>query len=111
MAYRLKAGDLQSTVSIEKPVVSYTDWNEPQDSWSVLASCVRCRITAKGGGEQSAGDKQVSIVSYEVAMWYRPTLLPNMRLDWKGKKLNIEAVYDPDGRRVVTVALCKEVSL
>lgn len=110
MPFRMKSGELRNTVTIEKPVATVDAYNTPVPEWKSIASCVRCRITGKSGAEQTIGDKQVSIVTYEVVMRYRTTVLPNMRLVYGEKYLNIDAVFDPDGMRRWVVCVCKETT-
>ncbi len=111
MAFKINIGELRNRVYIEQLVPTFNSCNEQlPDEWKKVSGCVPCRITAKGGGEQTISDKQVSIVTYEVVMRYRPSVVPMMRLDWDGKILNIDAVFDPEGRRRWTVCLCKEAT-
>lgn len=109
MAKYLGSGQLNNKLSIEKLVTSYNSYGEPKEEWQTVASCVHAQVLGRGGAEQTLADQRTAIITYEVTLRYREGVLPSMRFKWGSKTLNIDAAYDPDGRRRWLVCLCKEV--
>ncbi len=107
LATNIKAGDLRYQVIIEKPKASSTEDGTGHIDLNDDANWVEvCRRFANpqslGGSEVVINDKIVAIGRWSVEMRYdrlTSEMTTPYRIRYDGRKLNIQSVSDPDGRK------------
>jgi SPP1 family predicted phage head-tail adaptor len=87
-------GILDTFATIEQPVQTRNELNEPETVWQELEP-VWCRLQAGSAGEGVAGDAKTVSAAYAVTLHYTPTVTPAMRIIVGGTIYNITAVDHP----------------
>lgn len=75
--------------------------------WTPVAS-LWGEVIPLSGSRMRAFDRMNNLVSYRVHLRFRCDVRPGMRLLWGDRLLDVQAAFDPDGRRHILECLCQE---
>lgn len=92
------AGDLRIRLALEQAVALPDGAGGDTLSWMHMAF-VWAEMKALGGGERLAFGRTEPALSWRMSIRYRPDVRPQMRFRKDQRVFEIQAVYDPDGRR------------
>jgi SPP1 family predicted phage head-tail adaptor len=104
---KLTAGSMIHIVRVEKP-------NDTQDAlgrptgWTPFVQNVPARVEDISGRETYLAGRFVDQVSHLVKMRYLPGVKGNMRVIWEDRILEIQAILQPDGKRIEHQLVCVE---
>lgn len=103
------AGKLRHRLEIVRPSdgSQTDDYGQPQAIPATVAT-VWGSVESLSGRELLLAQQVNAETTHRVVMRYRDDLTKDMRLNYRGTTLEIEAVLDRSGRRVELELLCKE---
>lgn len=104
----MTAGSLNRRITIQRPSTETDDYGQPTTAWKTVA-CTWASIHAATGKEVFKYGF-VSELSHVITIRFSPFVQSNMRVLYRGRVFNIQAVSDPDEGRVQLDLLCVEVS-
>ena len=107
---RTTIDDLSERISIRYRAVARTERGD-------IIRCEemeRCKVWAKvlpiSAPIESVGIERQASIHYRIVLRYRPDILPDDEVLWRGKRLTItNTPYDAESRHVWTVLECVEV--
>jgi SPP1 family predicted phage head-tail adaptor len=103
-----ESGKLKEYVTIEKPSTSQDSLGKP-NGWVAFASNLPAEVQDQSGRETYlAAQRFVDQVSHVVKIRFLPGINGNMRVLWNGRILQIQAVLQPDGKRIEHRLICLE---
>lgn len=99
----MTAGQLGEQVAIQSSTATQNSYGEPVLTWSTVATVwanvsVNRRATDLERFVEATG-AEVQRTQYTVTIYYRTDVTERNRLVWGSETLDIEQVYDPDGRK------------
>ena len=109
----MRAGILRHRVSIEAYDATVDAWGQPVEAWTAIATSLPADVRDVRGREYwSGGQTPAGEVTTRVRIRYRDdlSLARQMRVVHGGRVLPIEAILDPDGRRVELHLMCQEAA-
>jgi len=102
-------GALRHRVTFKTPAATLDDgggqtltWNDGPAMWA--------RIVSLGGVEIVRASEIVPRGTYRLTIRYRADLTPAMRVAFGSKLLEIDAIFDPEGKDEVLFIDCHDVS-
>lgn len=104
----INAGDLIHRIQIVKPTLAQDSaggWQ--QDTDSVFAT-VWASIEALTGRELYAAQQRVSEVTHKITIRWYPGIVARMNVWFDNRVFQIQAVQNPDERKIMLVLLCLE---
>lgn len=66
-------------------------------------------VQAVAGRERAAAGQLNTAMTYRIQIRRRSDVAPSWRITWRTRTLQVNAVYDPDGRREWQILECTEV--
>ncbi len=93
------------TIETQPRPQDVNDESEPKDDWQAVAT-TWAEVLTLSGRQLELALQQVAQATHAVTIRWRPGVTTKQRLDWRGLKLNIGSVIDPDGLRVELRLLC-----
>ncbi len=106
----IRAGDLNSRVTIQAPSGSPADDGQPSGEYEDFLTGVPAQIRGVGGGEFIRGVQVQAGITNLITIRFRDDVTPNMRVIYGERTLNIQAAIDPEGRRRELQLHCKELA-
>jgi SPP1 family predicted phage head-tail adaptor len=105
----VRAGELRHRVVIQKKptTVARNGFGEEVIAWQVLAT-TWARVETLSGGEAIEQARAGATLTHRVTMRYQRNVVPEMRVVWDERTLEIHAVV-PDERKRVMALECSEV--
>lgn len=103
-------GDLRERVTLQQRIYASDGGGGVTESWSAIIA-LWAAVRTLGGEERLAADAISGRLTHEVWLHYRAGVTPAMRFEWRGRPLEIRAVFDPDGRQRRLKCLCAERDL
>lgn len=95
------AGPLNSRVAIQRATTTYSETNQPLESWSTIATRW-AEVKAVADAEVVKADRQQHETTYQVTMRTGFELLSTDRLLYGDVVMNIAAIIPQDNRLVIT---------
>lgn len=102
----LQAGRLRERVTIEAGAHTDDTTGGFDDAWTTLAE-VWAEVRPTGGRERLEAGSMRGTQGWRVTIRHRTDVTVLHRLDWRGTKMDIQSVADPDGRREQLVLFCE----
>jgi SPP1 family predicted phage head-tail adaptor len=109
---RVKAGALRHAITILQPSLvqdAAGGWQIGADN--TFAANVPAEISTLTGRELEAAKQKVSEVTHKITIRWQPGILASMNVGWfddRPRFFQIQAVENPDGRRIKLELLCIE---
>lgn len=100
-------GSLRHRVTIERPERNVQDGGGASIDWITICTAF-ARIDSISGREIQFADGLAGRVSHKVLLRYRADILPEMRIVFGSRRLDIRSVLDVDARRSWLQCLCEE---
>lgn len=104
---RRKPGNLRERVTIEAPERLPDGAGGAGVRWTPLAT-VWADVASFKGSEPTVAERDEARTPYRVVIRFRADVKPEMRLAWRGKRLDINGAFDPDGERRWLAIDCEE---
>jgi SPP1 family predicted phage head-tail adaptor len=107
----MRAGQLRERVQLQAFTAASDSYGQPIESWAELATVwgdVK-PLASREGFTPGAGQVQAT-ATHKVRIRYRADLDEKMRVIWRTRVLQVEAVQDPDQRTRETVLMCLEIA-
>jgi SPP1 family predicted phage head-tail adaptor len=104
------AGELRERITLLAPPGGYADVYGERTGVPPANTEVWGKVESLGGSESARADRQESDHDYRITLRFLPILDARWSVAWRGRKLAITAVRDPDGRREWTEIACVEAS-
>ena len=106
----MQAGKLRERVTIQRETVTRDSFGAEVNPWKDVTT-VWASVRPGASGERfiSAADQMQATITHTVRIRQRAGISPKMRLLWGTRKLDIQSVVDPDGRRREVLLLCEEI--
>lgn len=106
----MRSGLLRERVRIEQFTAAADSYGQPLETWAELATVWgEVRPAASREGFAPGAGQVLAVATHRVRMRYRSDVDEMMRLVWRGRTLQVEAVQDPGGRRAEMFLLCREI--
>jgi len=103
----IRAGDLRQLVTIEQPKDDADSFGQ-RSQWETFAENVPAMVQDVRGSELYRSQQFVDQVTHIVTIRYLTGLEMKMRVIFEGRELQIQAVLNPDQRRIRHDILCLE---
>lgn len=104
----LDAGSLNRKITIQSQTTTQDVYGQPQQTWTDVLS-TWASIKAATSKEVYAAAGFTSQISHKITIRFpRVTLRSNMRVMYRGRVFDVQAVTDPDEGRVQLDLLCLE---
>lgn len=105
------AGRMRERVTVQRPASPQAPdtYGDPADTFTDLAT-VWAEVLPVGSRRETVAEQLTLVNDFKVTIRYRADVNGTMRLSWRGRTLNIEAVQNPDGRKVALELTCSEWS-
>lgn len=104
----MQAGRLRHRIQIKTPVEARNSYGERIVTWSTLAT-VWASVEPLRGREFLDAEQVQAEISHRVRMRYYPGILPNYRVVFGGRVLEIQAVINVNERNREMQLMCKEM--
>ena len=101
------AGAMRTRLILEQAVDMADGAGGSLQVWQAIAE-LWAEVIPLSGGERYAFDQTDALMSFRVRTRFRRDVRPEMRLRWDDRLLDIQAAFDPDGRRQKLECLCQE---
>lgn len=105
----IKPEQLKNIISIQEQSTTQDSAGQLIDTWADVFTGVRAFIEQTGGGEFYAAQKVNPEANYNVWVRYRAGILPNMRVAYGSKALEIVAGIDWEEKKRWIRLVCKEL--
>ena len=106
----VRIGQLNQRIDIQEDNGIVNSVGQKIPSWTLLTT-VWAHVRSLSGNERFAAQQLISEVVYEITIRFRTDLDESHRVVLQdGQLLDIQAIFDPDGRRRELKILCKERS-
>jgi SPP1 family predicted phage head-tail adaptor len=105
----MRAGQRNRLITIQTPSVTRNAVGQEVTTWETFAT-EWANMVVRTAAERTQPDQTVNTRSYQLTIRYRNDLTTDMRVVVDGQTLEIEATYDPNGRRIDTLILAIEVN-
>lgn len=105
----LDAGKLSRQVTIQSPSTTQDEYGQPTQAWTDVIT-TWAAIRAATSKEIYAASSFVSQVSHIVLIRWRPGIQAKQRILYRDRVFEIQAISDPDERRVSLNLLCLEIN-
>ena len=106
----MRAGRLRHRVTIQGLTTTPNSYGEPVETWTNLATVwgeVTPLISQTREVFAQASEQRVARQTMNVRLRYRADITPaTSRVVWGSHVLEVEAVFDPDGRRAKLDLIC-----
>jgi SPP1 family predicted phage head-tail adaptor len=105
----MRAGKLRHLVTFETPTVEIDSSGDSTETWTKAfdGQQISASIEPLSGRELVAAQQVHSRVTTRIIVRYRPTILPEMRIEHRGTYYNIDAIVpDPDSGFTHATLLC-----
>lgn len=110
MSVQIGSGPLRHTVSIQANVSTGPDsMGAPTATWTTQFASVRAEIRPLRGDQYFAAQQMASVVDNKIRIRYHVGVKPGWRVLWGTRKFIINAVIDPEMRKVYLDLYCKEI--
>ena len=103
----MKIGRLRHKIIIEKPTETTSDTGDVIQSWADFAT-VWAEVTPLKGREYWASKQTTSEITGKIRIRYLDGITPKMRVKFGSRIFNIEAVLNPDEKKIETILLVSE---
>lgn len=103
------AGKLNRKVTIQTPSTTQDDYGQPTQLWTDVLT-TWAAIRAATSKEVYAASSFVSQVSHIVTIRWRPGIQAKQRIIYRDRIFEIQALSDPDERRISLNLLCIEIN-
>ncbi len=101
------AGRLRERVTIEHPVRTPDGAGGTTVTWTPLAT-VRAEVISFRGSQPTVAERDEARAPYRAVIRFRGDVTADMRLNWRGRRLDINGAFDPDGERRWLAIDCEE---
>lgn len=101
------SGSLRHWMEIERPTETQDAAGQVTRTWTTLAR-VPCSYQVLSADESIRGEQVQATLRAQFEMRWRSGVTPQMRIVFDGRTLNIRAVFDPDGMRVMLRIIAEE---
>lgn len=105
----LDSGDLNRRITLQTPSTSQDEYGQPTDDWQdfVTTWAKISKITSRE--LYALGPGFTAAVTHTIVIRYRSDVTSAMRINYRGRIFQIQAVADPDESRVKLELTCLEV--
>lgn len=93
-----RISDLRERVTIERPVESLDSMGGRARIWEHVAT-IHAAVTGRFGEERFARGIEAATINYRIIIRFRQDVDASCRILWRGKRLDVTAAYDAEGRR------------
>lgn len=104
-----RPAELRHRVAIEAPSRAGDGAGGATISWTPIAT-VWADVASFKGSKLLAADQIEEHEPFRVVIRYRAGMKAEMRIVWRGRRLDIVSIFDPDGERRWLVLECEERS-
>lgn len=94
----MRAGQLRHRLRIEEVVETRSDSGDVDESWNEFDT-VWGSLEAVTGNERFRAEREHAEVTHLARIRHLDGVTPKMRITHDGRTFDIEAVYDPEGRK------------
>lgn len=103
----MRIGRLGERITVESYTVSQDDYGQEAKAWTTFATLwAEVRTPSATETFNSSADREVAKIDYRIKIRFRADISNRMRVNWRGKLLNIVAQTDPDGNRRELILGC-----
>jgi SPP1 family predicted phage head-tail adaptor len=105
----MRIGRLGERITIESYTSTQDAYGQEVKAWTPFAT-LWAEVRTPSASEQfnSGADREIARIDYRIKIRFRSDISNRMRIDWRGKKLDITAQTDPDGNRRELILGCTE---
>ena len=104
----IEAGQYRQRVTIQSKTTVTNELGETSDSWSDFLVNIAAQVYDLRGNELVAAQQVHNEVFTNIKIRYRSTILPSMRVVFRGLNYNILAVIDRDKRNIELELYCSQ---
>lgn len=104
-----RPADLRDRIKIEAPLRASDGAGGAAISWTPVAT-VWADVASFKGSKLLAADQIEEHEPFRVIIRFRADVKVDMRIVWRGRRLDIVSLFDPDGERRWLVVECEERS-
>ena len=104
----MRAGKRNRLLTIQSNTTTRDSIGQPLASWSDFTT-VWANVSIDTATERTSDDKTVNTRTYRFTTIYRDDITTGMRVVLDGQTIELEGVFDPDGKRKELVLIGLEV--
>lgn len=101
-------GKLRQRISILAPVRSTDQYGQEKPSYATFLEGVSCSVNPIAGDKRFVGQQVYPSVTHLVTMRFVTGVVPEMVVEYAGRRLQIKAVLDPMERHEKLELMCEE---
>jgi SPP1 family predicted phage head-tail adaptor len=102
-----RTGQLRERVTIERPERAPDGAGGTSVSWVALAT-VWADVISFRGSQPTVAEREEARAPFRAVIRFRADVTAEMRLIWRGRRLDINGAFDPDGERRWLAIDCEE---
>jgi len=95
----MTAGELRERVTILRPVVVSDGLGGQSRTFEAVATVWASVLPTRPGDLEPVAEAAAEVQGYRIKVRFRDDVSIDNRVDWRGKRLNVMAVNDMNGRR------------
>lgn len=99
----MTAGALREQVTILRPVVVSDGLGGQSRTFEAVETVWASVLPTRPGDLEPVADAAAGVQGYRIRVRFREDVSIDNRVDWRGKRLNVMAAADMDGKRAYTL--------
>jgi SPP1 family predicted phage head-tail adaptor len=104
----MQAGALRHVIDIQARDLGQDAYGGPKNTWGREIAGVRAEVKQLSGRELLAAQQIHADISHQVTIRYLAGVSALYRVIFEGRWLDIQAVLNPDGRKIAMQLMCIE---